>query len=76
MVTIVDNREKNKQTNFGSLAVGCMFYMPDKDEGLFLKVAEPNKETYAAFSFLDKTLCYFASSDKVTIVECTIVVEE
>ena len=76
MVTVVDNRKKNKQTNFGSLAVGCMFFIDDEDEGLFLKVAEPNKQTYAAFSFLDKTLCYLCADDRVTMVECTVIVEE
>lgn len=76
MVTVVDNRKKNKQTNFGSLAVGCMFFIDDEDEGLFLKVAEPDKQTYAAFSFLNKTLCYLCAGDRVTMVECTVVVEE
>ena len=76
MVTVVDNRKKNKQTNFGSLAVGCMFFMDDEDEGLFLKVAEPDEETaYAAFSFLNKTLCYFSAGERVTMVDCTVAVE-
>ena len=76
MIEVVDNRKKNKQTNYGSLQVGTAFFVGDEDEGLFLKVAEPNekKNAYTAFSFLDKTLCYFASSDKVTIAECTLVV--
>lgn len=76
MVTVVDNRKKNKQTNFGSLAIGCMFFTNDEDEGLFLKVAEPDKQTYAAFSFLNNNLCYFCAGDIVMIANCTLVVEE
>ena len=77
MVTVIDNRKKNKQTNYGSLAVGCMFFMSDEDDGLFIKVTEPReKNIYTAFSFLNKVLCYVASGEPVTIVDCTVVVEE